>query len=498
MKEKIFLGSMLALVGCAEQQEEKRPNIIVILADDLGYGDVSAYGSTTIHTPNIDRLGNEGVKFMNGYATSATSTPSRYALMTGMYPWKNKEAKILPGDAPLLIHETVFTLPKLMQEAGYRTGAIGKWHLGMGRGAINWNETVRPGANEIGFDYSCLIAATNDRVPTVYVENGEVVGLEKDDPIQISYIENFEGEPTALTHPERLRMEWSHGHNNSIVNGIPRIGFMTGGEKARWVDEEMADYFVGKVKSFLADNKENPFFLYFGLHQPHVPRTPNGRFVGSTTMGPRGDAIMEADWCVGEVLAALEQLGLMENTMIIFSSDNGPVLDDGYKDFAVEKIGNHDPKGGLRGGKYSLFDAGTHVPFFVYWKGKIQPIVSEALVCQMDLMASLATLVDQPLPTTVDSEDILPAFLGTSPLGRNDLVVEAQGRLAIRQGDWFMIPPYAGAQTNITGNELGNAADYSLYNLQTDKSQTTNQAAEHPEKLEAIRSRLSSLTEGFF
>ena len=187
MKNKIILysTSALALLSCNQQKEEK-PNIIVILADDLGYGDVSTYGSTTIHTPQIDKLANNGIKFTNGYATSATSTPSRYALMTGMYPWKNKDAKILPGDAPLIISEQQFTLPKMMKEAGYKTGAIGKWHLGMGKGNVNWNETVVPGANEIGFDYSCLIAATNDRVPTVYVENGNVVRLEKDDPIEIS------------------------------------------------------------------------------------------------------------------------------------------------------------------------------------------------------------------------------------------------------------------------------------------------------------------------
>ena len=158
--------------------------------------------------------------------------------MTGMYPWKNKEAKILPGDAPLIINENQFTLPKMMQQCGYATGAIGKWHLGMGDGNVNWNETVKPGAKEIGFDYSCLIAATNDRVPTVYVENGDVVGLDPADPIEVSYEHNFEGEPTAISHPEMLKMQWAHGHNNSIVNGIPRIGYMKGGQKARWKDEE--------------------------------------------------------------------------------------------------------------------------------------------------------------------------------------------------------------------------------------------------------------------
>lgn len=350
MKNSYLLLPAICFVRCASETAEK-PNVIVILADDLGFGDVSAYGSATIHTPHIDKLANEGVCFTNGYATSATSTPSRYALMTGMYPWKNKDAKILPGDAPLIIDEHQFTLPKMMQSAGYTTGAIGKWHLGMGNGNVNWNEVVKPGAKEIGFDYSCLIAATNDRVPTVYVEDGKVVGLDPDDPIEVSYEKNFEGEPTALSNPELLKMEWAHGHNNSIVNGIPRIGYMKGGKAARWVDEDMADYFVGKVKDFVSGHKDEPFFLYYGLHQPHVPRAPHSRFAGTTTMGPRGDAIIEADWCVGELIAHLEKEGLLENTMIIFSSDNGPVLNDGYKDGAAEKVGEHKPAGGLRGGK---------------------------------------------------------------------------------------------------------------------------------------------------
>ena len=499
MREKLTLcaAGILCLTACTKQKEPM-PNIIVILADDLGYGDVSAYGAQTIHTPNIDRLGNEGVKFTNGYATSATSTPSRYALMTGMYPWKNKDAKILPGDAPLIISEEQYTLSKMMREAGYATGAIGKWHLGMGNGNTDWNQTVKPGAREIGFDYSCLIAATNDRVPTVYVENGNVVGLEKDDPIEIDYEKNFDGEPSALTHPELLKMDWSHGHNNSIVNGIPRIGFMKGGKKARWVDENMADYFVDKVKCFLSENKDKPFFLYFGLHQPHVPRTPNERFTGATDMGPRGDAIAEADWCVGEVLAQLEKLGLLENTLIIFSSDNGSVLNDGYKDQAVELLGEHKPAGPLRGGKYSLFDAGAHVPFFVYWKGRIQPVISDALVCQMDLLASLANLIDRPLTAGFDSRNLLPVLLGESPAGRDELIVEANGKLAIRMDNWVMIPPYNGPERNLTGNELGNMPQFGLYDLKYDTGQEKNLASLYPDKLEELKICFFAETQGYY
>ncbi len=499
MKKTIFLLPVAALAACSGgEQQPQRPNIIVILADDLGFGDVSAYGSTTISTPNIDRLAHEGVCFNNGYATSSTSTPSRYALMTGMYPWKNSEAKILPGDAPLIISPQQYTLPKMMQENGYYTGAIGKWHLGMGTGNVNWNERVTPGANEIGFDYSCLIAATNDRVPTVYVENGNVVGLEADDPIEVSYKENFEGEPTALTNPEMLKLEWSHGHNNSIVNGIPRIGFMKGGKNARWVDEDMADYFVGKVRNFIDEHKGSPFFLYYGLHQPHVPRTPNARFVGSTTMGARGDAIVEADWCVGEVLKTLEEAGILENTLVIFTSDNGPVLNDGYKDMAEELAGDHDPKGGLRGGKYSLFDAGTHIPLFAYWKGTIKPTVSNALFCQMDLPASLGKLTGGKVPEGLDSQDLLSVLLGKSEKGRENLVVEAQGKMALRAGDWVMIPPYKGPKRNRTKNELGNLSEYGLFNLTQEPAQQTNLAASEPEMLEKMKTQFFDLTKGYY
>lgn len=481
-----------------QAQNIKKPNVIVVLADDLGYGDVSAYGSKTIHTPNIDRLAKGGICFTNGYATSATSTPSRYALLTGMYPWRKDNAKILPGDAPLLIDTDQYTLPKLMKKAGYATAAIGKWHLGMGSGNPDWNKTVIPGANQVGFDYSCLIAATVDRVPTVYLENGNVVGLDPKDPIYVSYKKNFEGEPTALTHPELVKMQPSHGHNNSIINGIPRIGFMKGGKSAIWKDDEMAQYLVDKVKSFLDREQNHPFFLYYGLHEPHVPRVPNSKFVGKSGMGPRGDAILEADWCVGQLLDHLEKLHLLENTIIVFSSDNGPVLDDGYKDGAAEMLGNHKPAGDLRGGKYSLFDGGTHVPFFVYWKNTIQPNVSNALVCQMDLLASFSAMLKQPLKGNFDSQNILPALLGKSNNGRTELVVEANQKLALRYKNWAMIPPYKGPQRNMTGNELGNLPEYGLFNLTTDDGQKINIASNHPNQLNKLKSIFFKITKGYY
>lgn len=490
-KYLIATAGLLTFTAAAAQQ---RPNVIIVIADDLGFGDVSAYGSQTIHTPNIDRLANGGVCFNNGYATSATSTPSRYGMLTGHYPWRNVKARILQGDAPLLIGVDEYTLPKMMSSAGYATGAIGKWHLGMGTGVVDWNTTITPGAREVGFDYSCIIAATNDRVPTVYVENGRVVGLDPSDPIEVNYKQKFEGEPNAIDNPELLKMQWSHGHNQAVVNGIPRIGYMKGGESARWVDEDMADYFSDKVKTFVTEHKNEPFFLYYGLHEPHVPRAPHSRFVGATDMGPRGDAIVEADWCVGELLKHLEKEGILENTLIFFTSDNGPVLDDGYKDQAVERLGNHKPTGGLRGGKYSLFDAGTHVPLFVYWKGKVQPVRSDAIFCQMDIMASLAAMLGVDIPEGLDTQNYLDVMLGQSQQGRDELVLEADMRLMLRSGKWAFIPPYKGKERNLTGNELGNGAEYMLFDMEADPNQTTNVAASHPDVVKQLKERFVQLT----
>lgn len=274
MTVKTFMTSLLLLIlySCTSQVENKEPienpvtklpNIIIIYTDDLGYGDIGANGATEIKTPNIDFLAQNGIRFTKGYSSSATCTPSRYALLTGIYPWKNKRAKILPGTAPLIIDTSILTLPKWLSGKGYNTGIVGKWHLGLGNGNVNWNTKITPGPNEVGFNYSHIMAATQDRVPTVYIENGYVVNLDKNDPIEISYRENFEGEPTGKDNPELLKMKWHHGHNMSIVNGIPRIGFMKGGESAKWKDEDMADYFLSKAKEFVINNKQNPFFLYY-------------------------------------------------------------------------------------------------------------------------------------------------------------------------------------------------------------------------------------------
>ncbi|MCB0669791.1 MAG: arylsulfatase [Saprospiraceae bacterium] len=469
------------------------PNIVIIYADDLGYGDVGAYGATALKTPNMDKLAREGMRFTNGYAAAATCTPSRYALLTGVYPWRNKDAKILPGTAPLLIDTVQVTIPSLLREEGYHTGIVGKWHLGLGNGQVDWNQPIAPGPNEVGFDYAYIMAATQDRVPTVYIEDGMVVGLDPEDPIEVSYEHNFPGQPTGKDNPEMLKMKWHHGHDQTIVNGISRIGYMQGGTAARWVDENMADTFLVKAQEYVRQHRDEPFFLYYALQQPHVPRTPHSRFVGQTGMGPRGDAIVEADWCIGEFMKTLESLGLLENTLIILSSDNGPVVNDGYYDDSVEKLGDHTPAGVLRGGKYSLFEAGTRVPFITYWSGKIAPGVSNAMISQVDLLSSLAGLAGSQV-TTRDSKNLLDVLLGKSEEGRDELVLEATSRTAMRKGNWVLIPPYPGPAVNTWVNiELGNSDKYQLYNLENDLPQQNNLAESNPEKLQEMISEFERL-----
>lgn len=491
----IALLAFYAFCLAACTSTPKKPNVLILYLDDLGYGDVSAYGKGMLQTPNMDALLNGGIRFTQGYATSATCSPSRYALLSGEYPWKNQRAKILPGDAPILFDTAQVTLPKAFLKAGYETAVIGKWHMGLGNGNINWNQKIAPNPNHIGFSYSYIMAATNDRTPSVYVENGNVVGLEEKDPLFVSYKENFEGEPTAITHPELMtKQTWHHGHNQSVHNGIPRIGYMKGGKNALWVDEDMADHFLEKVKTFLRANSQKPFFLFYALHQPHVPRVPHPRFVGKSGMGPRGDAILEADWCIGEVMKELEKQGVLENTLVLLSSDNGPVLNDGYFDDAVEKIGEHTPSGGLRGGKYSLYEAGTRVPFGAYWKGTIQPKVSEAIVSQLDFAASLSSLIGSK-ESFPDSKNQMEVLLGKSENGREELVLEATGRVALRQGKYLFIPAYAGntfiEQVQI---ENGSNAEVQLFDLEKDLSQQNNLAKENTAIASNLGRRLNELT----
>lgn len=504
--KNLLLTSLLTLLtpfltqsAIAASTPSKHPNIIVILADDLGYGDVGCYGATAVKTPNIDRLSKEGLRFTSGYCTSSTCTPSRYSLMTGEYAFRKTGTGILPGDAALIIEPGRVTTPSVLRNAGYRTAVVGKWHLGLGDKSkpVDWNGEITPGPCEVGFDYSFIMAATGDRTPCVYVKNHRVVGLVSDDPISVNYKEAFEGEPTGVQHRESLKMDWSEGHNQAVVNGVGRIGYMKGGKAALWKDEDMADVFTKEAVEFIDREKANPFFLYFATHDIHVPRIPHPRFVGKTTMGPRGDAIVEFDDSVGRILQKLDDLRLAENTLVILSSDNGPVLDDGYKDNANEKLGDHKPGGALRAGKYSAFEGGTRVPFVARWIGKIKPGVSDAMVSQVDFLASFAALAGErhDEKSARDSMNSLPVLLGETKTGR-DHIVEHANKISIRNGQWKFVPPGSYRSALNRGSNVTVAAPGWLFNLSTDLGETKDVAADHPEIVAELIAKLESVVGG--
>lgn len=475
-------------------QQVQKPNVIVIMADDIGYGDLSCYGGKVIHTPTITKLANEGIRFTDAHAVAATSTPSRYSFLTGHYSWRRTDTGVAPGDAGMIIRPEQYTVADLFKEAGYVTGAVGKWHLGMGdkSGEQNWNDLITPGLKDIGFDYSYIMAATGDRVPCVWVENGRVVGLEPNDPIYVSYKQPFSGEPLGKTHPELLTVmkpSPNHGHDQAIVNGISRIGYMKGGKKALWKDENINDSIVSHGLAFIEKHKDEPFFLYLATNDIHVPRVPHPRFAGKSGLGPRGDVLLEFDWTVGQVLETLDRLGLRGNTLIVLTSDNGPVVDDGYQDMAVELLGEHLPWGPFRGGKYSSFEAGTRIPFIVSYPGKIKKGTSKALVSHVDFLATMSEFLGVSLTEAKkkDSMRQLPAWFGKNRKGR-DYVIGQAGSLSISDGEWKYISPSSGkAYDKLTNTELGNASLDQLYYLKKDIGEKTNVAKQYPEKVEHFK-----------
>lgn len=492
-----------AITACNEKAPQK-PNIIFIYGDDIGYGDLECYGARSVRTPAVNRLASSGIRFTNAYACAATSTPSRYGLLTGVYPWRRNDTGVARGDAPMIIRKNQYTVASLLQDAGYSTAAVGKWHLGMGEGEFNsqnWNGLITPGPQDIGFGYSYLMAATGDRTPCVFIENQRVVGLDPSDPIEVSYEAPFEGEPLGSTHPEMLTIHPSHGHDMAIVNGISRIGYMKGGKSALWKDENIADSITLKAVQFIEKNNSEttgkPFFLYFCTQDIHVPRVPHPRFNGNTGMGPRGDAIAEFDWSVGQIIETLERLNLTENTIIILSSDNGPVVDDGYKDQAVELLGDHKPAGTLRGGKYSAFEAGTRIPFIVSWPGKVNHGVSDALVSQADFFASLAQLTGQPIPvnSATDSQNSLDTWLGRSDKDRDFVVQQSvSGTLSIIDKNLKYITPSKAEKISLnTGIELGNDTIPQLYDLVNDAGEKNNIASENPGKVKELEAELEAM-----
>ncbi|WP_244266648.1 sulfatase family protein [Winogradskyella sediminis] len=476
--------------------QQQKPNIVVIYVDDLGYGDIGVNGAVGVKTPHVDALAKNGLNFTDAHSSSATCTPSRYSLLTGSYAFRNNAA-ILEGDAPLIIDPNKETLPGMLQKAGYKTGVVGKWHLGLGRGKIDWNKKVPLGPEELGFDYSFLIPATGDRVPCVFLENQEVVGLNPEDPISVSYGTRIDGYPWGFQHPELLKMHTDPYHQGAIINGISRIGYMKGGEDALWVDEEIPFVLSNKATDFIQENEDHPFFLYFSLHDIHQPRVANIKFVESSTMGPRGDVIAQMDWCVGQITEQLKTANLLENTLIIFTSDNGPILDDGYLDYARELVGEHQPGGEFRGAKYSVYEAGTRMPTIVHWPNEVKPGTSDALLSQVDLYRSLAKLVNQKVEkgAAPDSENYLEAWLGKSEKGREFLLEEAY-TFGLRMGKWKYIKPKEAEVPRWIAQKFvdpGFREEVQLFNLDEDPSETNNVYKAFPKIVKQMEKQLEKI-----
>lgn len=478
------------------------PNIIIIYADDLGYGDLSCYGAKEIKTPAVDKLAQSGLRFTNARCTAATCTPSRYSLLTGEYAWRKKGTNVLPGDARLIVPTDKITLGKLFQQAGYRTAVVGKWHLGLGpEGGPDWNAEVKPGPLEVGFDYSFIFPATADRVPTVYVRDHKIVALDPTDPIQVSYKEKIGAEPTGRENPELLKMPASsnHGHDGTINNGIGRIGWMTGGQRARWTDESLNNDFLAEAEAFIQQGRKRPFFLFMSLNDIHVPRMPGTPFKGKSGLGYRGDAMLQMDYTVERVMTQLDLLGLTENTMVIFTSDNGPVLDDGYVDGAVTELKGHNPRGPLRGGKYSILEAGSRIPWIIHWPARVKPGVSDALISQVDLVASFAALLGLLVPDghASDSRNTMQVFLGESDNGRESVVVEGRALALIRK-NWKYIAPYKGKPyMPLVDIETGYSTEPQLYDLSEDIGETRNLAAQYPDLVKELTAELERIKNRF-
>ena len=495
-QEKLLLLPFAAGLLNAEAAPQKgdgdnRPNVIIIYADDLGYGDLQCYGAKNVETPNVNRLADEGIRLTNAHAVAATSTPSRYSLLTGEYAWRRPGTDIAQGNAAMIIKPGQFTLADAFRSAGYATAAIGKWHLGLGdkTGEQDWNAPLAAAPADLGFDYSYIMAATGDRVPCVFIENGMVANYDPSAPIEVSYARNFPGEPTGRDNPELLyNLKPSEHHHQSIVNGISRIGFMKGGGRALWKDENIADSIVAHAVRFIDEHRREPFFMYLATNDIHVPRFPHDRFRGKNKMGLRGDAIVQFDWTVGQIMEKLRKTGLDKNTLVILSSDNGPVLDDGYQDEANERLNGHSPTGGLRGGKYSALEGGTRVPAIVRWPGHVKAgRTSDVLTSQIDWFRSLASLAGARIPkgAAPDSRNRLGNLLGEDATDRPWVVEQASNHtLSIRTKEWKYIEPSDGPAISYGTPrvETGYSVTPQLYRLDA-RGEAENLAAQEPEKL---------------
>ncbi len=495
---KARLTGVMAFAACTALAQQ-RPNVIFIMADDIGYGDLECYNGKET-TPHVNEFARQGCLFTDAYAVASTSTPSRYSFLTGKYSWREANTGIATGDAGMIISPETFTVADLFSKAGYCTAAFGKWHLGLGSttGAQSWNTELDQGLTELGFDDWHIMAATADRVPCVYirgnsekggrkVNHGRVVNLDPKDPIRVSYTQAI-GDSTWFQFPDAVKLApraQNDHHGATIVDSIPRIGHMTGGYAARWKDENIADTIVANTIGFMREKAAagEPFFIYMATNDIHVPRWPHKRFRGKSKMGLRGEAIMAFDWSVGQIMDALKALNIDDNTLVIISSDNGPVLDDGYADRAepLAQAAGHLISGGLRGGKYTAYEGGTRVPFLVRWPGHVpQGTLSKALVSQVDFLGTMAELLGEDIPAGqgMDSRKEASAWLGKDLENGRDYVLETTNnrKVSVRTHEWKYV--HTGELYKMNETEL-----HDEYTPLYTPTEATNVAANCPEQV---------------
>ncbi len=493
---------------CHAQRTEtdSKPNIVLINVDDLGYGDLSCYGAKKVHTPNIDQLAKDGRMFMDAHSASAVCTPSRYSLITGEYPFRKEglSSPIFLKD-PLVINPNQKTIASILKQSGYSTAVIGKWHLGFGtKKPVDWNAELKPGPLELGFDYYFGLPVVNSHPPFVYVENHHVVGANPKDP--------FVYDKKAETKYYIDKMHYSD----------------IGGAKAAhqlYNDEKVGTTLKNKaIEWIVGQDKKKPFFLYFATTNIHHPFTPAPQFKNTSEAGRYGDFIHELDWIVGEILNTLDEQGLAENTMVIFTSDNGGMLNEGGQ--AAWRKG-HRLNGDLLGFKFDAWEGGHRIPFIVKWPGKVpKSSVSDELICNVDMLATFAALTKTKLNRQEgkDSYNILPAFISEGKLDlRKDIILSPfkLSHTALRMGKWLYINEkghggfsgknigdhgLGGAAAHLLTKQINseiesgelkvNAAPAQLYNLDADIGQKVNlyyEEAEIATKMkEALQDALNS------
>lgn len=488
------------------------PNVVLIFADDLGYGDLGCYGATKVQTPNIDRLAAEGRRFTDAHSASAVCTPSRYALLTGEYPVRANGGRGVWGPASptsgLIIDTDKRTIADVLKRKGYATAALGKWHLGFGEGENDWQEPLRPGPQDLGFDYYFGVPVVNSAPPYVYVENDRIVGGDPADPLV--YLGN--GEHPDATPITEIPPEASQRTPNRFSGAVEA--------HRKYNDYTVGTVLTEKAVDWIGENKREPFFLYLATTHIHHPFTPGKRFRGSSDADLYGDFIQELDWMVGQVMQSLEVHGLREDTLVIFTSDNGGMMNLGGRN--AVKAG-HKMNGDLLGFKFGVWEGGQRVPFIARWPGKIEAAsVSDQLICHVDLLASLVALTGQDAdgPQTKDSVNILPALLAVPQQAiRKDLLIagKSERHLSIRKGKWVYIPakgsggftgskphqhawggPAAVALVGGVNSDMENgvfkddAPSSQLYDLEVDVNQTRNVYRDHSDvvaELEALLER---------